>query len=60
MSPEWRADVYVRGFAGMIAVGADQAIDFNCVSTREKGMCPGGCSHNLADDRATLLAGRAP
>jgi hypothetical protein len=59
MNPEWRAEVYVRCFAGMIAVGADHAIDFNCVSTREKGMCPGGCSHNLADDRAALLARKA-
>lgn len=60
MDPEWRAEVYVRCFAGMIATGADDAIDFNCVSTREKGMCPGGpCGHNLADDRAALLAGGA-
>jgi hypothetical protein len=60
MDPEWRADVYVRSFAGAIADGLDQAIDFNCVSTREKGMCTGGmCGHNLADDRAALLAGKA-
>jgi hypothetical protein len=57
MHPGWRAEIYVRTFAGLIATGLDQMIDFNCVSTKEKGMCPGGaCGHELLDDRAVLLA----
>ena len=33
-----RADFYVRLFSGLFAVGRDDLIDFNAVSTREKGM----------------------
>ncbi len=55
--PGWRAEVYVRSFAGMIATGLDGMTDFNCLSTQEKGMCPGGfCGHELAEDRDRLLA----
>ncbi len=45
-SPELRADFYTRLFCSQIATGVDQAIDFNCVSTQEKGFCfnPHGCS----------------
>ncbi|MBD3345214.1 MAG: hypothetical protein GF401_09155 [Chitinivibrionales bacterium] len=34
-----RADVYTRMFAGLITVGLDELIDFNCISTKEKGYC---------------------
>ena len=55
--PGWRAEVYVRSFAGMIATGVDRMADFNCASTQEKGMCPGEfCGHELMQDRARLLA----
>lgn len=51
-----RAEFDVRVFAGMLAVGLDAAIDFNCVSTQEKGLCPGsGCTRDLRDDRRALL-----
>jgi hypothetical protein len=41
-----RAEFYVRLFAGQIAAGLDQGIDFNCVSLQEKQFCwdPCGCS----------------
>ncbi len=34
-----RADFYTRLFAGLWATGVDELVDFNCVSTREKGFC---------------------
>ncbi len=34
-----RADFYTRLFAGLWATGVDQLVDFNCISTREKGFC---------------------
>jgi hypothetical protein len=46
--PGMRADFYTRLFAGLWKTGVDGLIDFNCVSTAEKGFCPGayhlGCS----------------
>ncbi|MEX1115468.1 MAG: hypothetical protein WEB53_09470 [Akkermansiaceae bacterium] len=36
-----RADFYTRLFAGLWATGVDELVDFNCVSTREKGFCIG-------------------
>ncbi len=43
-----RADFYTRLFAGLWATGVDELVDFNCISTREKGFCTGpvygGCS----------------
>ena len=39
--PGVRADFYVRLFAGLLATGLDGLVDFNCQSTREKGLCPG-------------------
>ncbi|MEO5713733.1 MAG: hypothetical protein ABIT37_09625 [Luteolibacter sp.] len=36
-----RADFYVRLFAGLLATHVDELVDFNCMSTREKGFCPG-------------------
>ena len=51
----YRAQFYVRLFAGLIDSGLDQLIDLNCVSHKEKGYCPGAwCSYNLADYRALL------
>ena len=48
MNRRVRAEVYVRAFAGMIATGVDEMVDFNCFSTQEKGMCPGtACGHEL-------------
>jgi hypothetical protein len=50
-----RAEFYVRLFAGLIAVGTDALIDFNCVSAREKGLCTGGgYGWNLAKLRDAL------
>jgi hypothetical protein len=34
-----RADFYTRIFSGLFITGRDDLIDFNCVSTREKGIC---------------------
>ncbi|MBD3243565.1 MAG: hypothetical protein GF331_23450 [Chitinivibrionales bacterium] len=51
-----RADFYTRLFAGLVLTGRDRLVDFNCVSTREKGYCispPGPCSVNAL--RETLL-----
>jgi hypothetical protein len=55
--PATHADVEVRGFAGLVAAGCDEGIDFNCVSTQEKRMCPGrGCGSDLRRERDALLA----
>jgi hypothetical protein len=46
--PGMRADFYTRLFAGLWKTGVDELVDFNCVSTAEKGFCSGanhlGCS----------------
>jgi hypothetical protein len=56
--PGVRADFYVRLFAGLLDAGLDGMIDFNCQSTREKGLCPGGgCGWNLCDLRDRLREG---
>ncbi len=34
-----RADFYVRVFSGFYVTGLDDLVDFNCVSTQEKGLC---------------------
>jgi hypothetical protein len=34
-----RADFYVRLFTGLIEVGKDRLVDFNCLSTKEKQWC---------------------
>jgi hypothetical protein len=34
-----RADFYTRIFSGLFVLGYDDLIDYNCVSTREKGLC---------------------
>jgi hypothetical protein len=57
MDAQTRAEFDVRVFAGMIATGLDEAIDFNCRSAQEKGLCPGrACTHDLRLDRDRLLA----
>ncbi len=52
-----RADFYTRVFAGLRATGLDELIDFNCVSTREKGFCHSPCDAGscLTPLRQTLL-----
>jgi hypothetical protein len=56
-----RAEFDVRVFAGLIATGLDEGVDFNCVSAQEKGLCPHdtNCHHDLRVDRARLLEGPA-
>ena len=55
--PRTRAEFDVRVYAGLIAMGLDEAIDLNCVSTQEKGMCPGGgCPFDLRRERERLLS----
>jgi hypothetical protein len=52
-----RATFDVGVFAALLHVGLDEGVDFNCVSAREKGLCPGiGCAFNLADLRDSMLA----
>lgn len=59
--PGMRADFYTRLFAGLWKTGVDRLIDFNCVSTAEKGFCPGahhlGCS--LHDSKKILSKPKA-
>ena len=46
----------VRVFAGLLATGVDRAIDFNCRSAQEKGLCPAAsCDHDLRIDQHRLL-----
>jgi hypothetical protein len=53
-----RADFYTRLFAGLWKCGVDELVDFNCISTREKGFCPAashvGCS--LCSFKETLTS----
>jgi hypothetical protein len=54
-----RADFYVRLFAGLVATGRDQGIDFNCRSSQEKDMCTeSACPWNLASLQPALLRER--
>jgi len=56
MDPASRAAYDVRVFSGMLLTGVDQAVDLNCRSTQEKGLCPGGeCGRDLRPVRARLL-----
>lgn len=56
LDPALRADFDVRVFAGLLATGVDKAMDFNCVSSQEKGLCPRtGCPYDLRRDQAALL-----
>lgn len=54
-----RAEFDVRVFAGLVATGLDTAIDFNCVSAQEKGICPHdpNCHRDLRLERVKLLEG---
>jgi hypothetical protein len=56
-----RAEFDVRVFAGLIATGLDEGIDFNCVSAQEKGLCPHDptCHRDLRVDRIRLLEATA-
>jgi hypothetical protein len=49
-----RADFYTRLFAGLWKTGVDELVDFNCVSTAEKGFCLGAqplsCSLNASKE----------
>lgn len=56
MDAHTRALFDVRVFGGMLATGLDEAIDLNCRSAQEKGLCPGGdCHRDLRTTRAALL-----
>jgi hypothetical protein len=44
----------VRLFAGQIATGLDEGIDFNCVSEQEKQFCWNPCGCSLDPFRARL------
>lgn len=55
--PAKRADFYVRLFTGLIVRGLDELVDFNCQSTKEKGLCsPAVCWENLESYKNTVLA----
>ena len=56
MDAPTRASFDVRVFSGMLMAGVDEAIDLNCRSMQEKGLCPGGeCGGDLRTTRAQLL-----
>jgi hypothetical protein len=58
LEPFNRAIFYTRLFAGMIATGADELVDMNCVSHREKGYCMiPDCRSNLITFRNMLSKG---
>jgi hypothetical protein len=57
LDAETRAEFDVRVFAGLLATGLDGAVDFNCRSAQEKGLCPmAHCERDLRADRARLLS----
>jgi hypothetical protein len=54
-----RADFYVRIFSALVAIGQDDLIDFNCLSTKEKGFCfQTDESCDLDDFRLSLIERR--
>jgi hypothetical protein len=56
LDAETRAEFDVRVFAGLLAAGLDRAVDFNCRSAQEKGLCPTPhCERDLRVDRKRLL-----
>jgi hypothetical protein len=56
LDPQRRAEFDVRVFAGALVTGLDHAVDFNCMSSQEKGLCPrSSCQHDLRHDRARLM-----
>lgn len=55
MHARTRAEFEVRVFAGLVAMGVDSLVDFNCVSAQEKGLCPrSDCRYDLRIDRNRL------
>lgn len=46
--PGTRADFYTRLFAGLWSTGVDELVDFNCVSTIEKGFCPSSSNEHCS------------
>ena len=55
LDAETRAEFDVRVFAGLLATRLDGAIDFNCRSAQEKGLCPvAHCQRDLRADRTRL------
>jgi len=60
VDPATRADFYTRVFAGLFAAGADDLVDFNCLSAREQGTCTfSDCGFDLLDFRKSALERRA-
>ena len=54
-----RADFYTRIFAGLFVTEGDNLIDFNCLSTQEKGLCASPGEHcQLERFKRSLLARR--
>lgn len=57
-SPAFRADFYVRLFAGQVAVGLDRLADFHCDGLRSQGCCRESASPcDLAPYHAALSPG---
>jgi hypothetical protein len=54
-----RADFYVRLFAGLLADGLDELVDFNCRSTLEKGYCCATYCGEVLERCRQACAGRA-
>jgi hypothetical protein len=51
-----RADFYVRLFSGMMITGVDELVDFDCLSTQQKGYCgTAECNVNLEGYRRRLF-----
>ena len=51
------ADLHVRVFAGQVSAGVDRMGDFDCLSTRKRGYCPGTpCDVDLVDLARTAVA----
>lgn len=60
--PATRADFYTRLFSGLLLTGVDRLVDFNCLSTQEKGFCfpAQGVSCSLDSTRSNLIARLPP
>ncbi len=59
VDPATRADFYTRLFSGLFATGADDLVDFNCVSAQEQRTCTDShCGFNLAQFRESALQRR--
>lgn len=62
MHPSTRAEFDVRVFAGLIYTGLDSLVDYNCVSAKEKEVCPRapGCAFDLRSDHRRLKERQVP